>query len=88
MYQDSFEWLYMQNYLIGVESFINFILSNLKNISGDEIRCSFVKYKNKKFHHEVVVMIHLLKKEFAKKYLCRFTHYKNHMFLTKSCLKG
>jgi hypothetical protein len=78
----------MQNYLKGVESFINFILSNSKNISGDEIRCSSAKYKNKKFHHKVVVMIHLLKNDFAKKYLCWFTHYKNHMFLMKPCLKG
>jgi len=57
-----------------VEDFINFILSNLKNIIECEIRCPCVKYKNKKFHHKDVVMMHLLKKEFVDKYFCWVPH--------------
>jgi hypothetical protein len=33
MYRDSFEGLYRKYYLKRINSFINFILSNLKNIS-------------------------------------------------------
>jgi hypothetical protein len=50
MYRDSPQELYKEGYYKGVESFINFILSNPKNISGGEIRCLCVKCKNKKFH--------------------------------------
>jgi hypothetical protein len=50
MYRDSPQELYRKGYYKGVESFINFILSNPKNISGGEIRCLCVKFKNKKFH--------------------------------------
>jgi hypothetical protein len=38
-----------KDYLKRVESFINFILFNPKNISYDEIRCLCTKSKNKKF---------------------------------------
>jgi hypothetical protein len=47
MYQDSSEGLYRQDYLQGVEGFINFILFKPKNINVSEIRCSYVKCKNK-----------------------------------------
>jgi hypothetical protein len=50
MYRDSPQGLYKEGYYKEVESFINFILSNPKNISGGEIRCLCVKFKNKKFH--------------------------------------
>jgi hypothetical protein len=49
-----------------VEDFINFILSNLKNINDGKIRCPCVKCKNKKFHHKDVVTMHLLKKRFSR----------------------
>jgi hypothetical protein len=49
-----------------VEDFINFILSNLKNINDGKIRCSCVKCKNKKFHHKDVVTMHLFKKRFSR----------------------
>jgi hypothetical protein len=39
----------MKYYCRGVEGVISFALLNLKNISGDGIRCLYVKYKNKKF---------------------------------------
>jgi hypothetical protein len=48
MYQDSSKGIYMQDYLQGVESFINFIIYKLNYISADEIRCPYMKYKNKK----------------------------------------
>ena len=57
MYQDSLKRLYMEDYCKGIESFINFILSNSKNISVVKIRCSYVKCKNKNFHQIDVVII-------------------------------
>jgi hypothetical protein len=62
IYQNSPKLLYRQNYLQEVKSFINFVLSNPNNISADEIICSYVKCKNKKFHYKNIMMMHLLKK--------------------------
>jgi hypothetical protein len=59
MYQDSLKGIYRQDYLQGVESFINFIIYKLNNISADEIRCSYVKCKNKKFHHKDMSIVNL-----------------------------
>jgi len=50
----------MKNYLQRVDV-INFILSNMKNISRGKIRYPYMKCKNKKLHHNDVVMMHLLK---------------------------
>jgi hypothetical protein len=38
-----FKGLYKQDYLKWVKRFINFILSNMKNISEDEIACPYMK---------------------------------------------
>jgi hypothetical protein len=38
-----FEGLYKQDCLKWVKRFINFILSNMKNISEDEIACPYMK---------------------------------------------
>jgi hypothetical protein len=48
MYQDSFRGLYRQDYLKEIESFINFILYNMKNFSGDKINIYMqsIKIKN------------------------------------------
>jgi len=54
--------LYREDYCKGVESFINFALSNSKNISRGRIRCTCVKCKNKKFHQSNIMIMHLLKK--------------------------
>jgi len=54
--------LHRQDFLKEVEDFINFILYNPKNFSGNEIRCPCAKCKNKKFYHKDLVMMHLLKK--------------------------
>jgi hypothetical protein len=59
MYQDSLKGIYRQDYLQGVESFINFIIYKLNNISADEIKCSYVKCKNKKFHHKDMSIVNL-----------------------------
>jgi len=59
MYQDSLKGIYRQDYLQGVESFINFIIYKLNNISADEIRYSYVKCKNKKFHHKDMSIVNL-----------------------------
>jgi hypothetical protein len=45
MFRNSPKGLYKQDYLQGVKSFINFALSNPKNISVGKIRCSCVPYK-------------------------------------------
>jgi hypothetical protein len=60
-YQETLQWFYRKDYCKKIESFINFSLLNPKNISGDEIRWSYVKCKNKKFHQSNVMMIYFLK---------------------------
>jgi hypothetical protein len=62
MYRDSPERLCRMDYCNWVEAFINYTLSNPKNISGGDIRCPCKKYKNKKFLDLDVVMMHLLQK--------------------------
>ena len=39
MYRDSLEALHMMNYCNEIKSFINYTLSNPRNINGDDIRC-------------------------------------------------
>jgi hypothetical protein len=56
MYRDFSKRLYRQDYLKGVEGFIIFLLSKPKNISANEIRCPYMKCKNKKSHHTDVVI--------------------------------
>ena len=48
MYLDLPQGVFREDYYRGVKSFINFTLSNSKNISGCKIRCLYVKCKNKK----------------------------------------
>jgi hypothetical protein len=57
------------DYCNGVEGFINHALSNLRNISGGDIRYSCKRCKNKKFIDLDVITMHLLQKEFMEKYL-------------------
>jgi hypothetical protein len=82
MYRVSTKRLRKMNYCNGVEDFINYALSNLRNINGDNIRCSYKKCKNKNFLDPDVVTMHLLQKKFMEKYLCRL-HMENHIFLTR-----
>ena len=75
MYWVSFEGLRKTDYCNEVEGFINYKLSNLRNISGGNIKCSCKKYKNKKFwFYDADVTMHLLQKRFMKKYLFWFSH--------------
>jgi len=48
----------MIDYYNGIQGFINYTLSNLKNISGVNIRCSCKRCENKKFIDPDVVTIH------------------------------
>ena len=48
MYRDSLKGLCKMDYCNGVEGFINYALSNLKNISGGGTRCPCKRCKNKK----------------------------------------
>jgi len=73
MYRDSPEGLRRMNYCNRVQCFINYTLSNLRNISEDSIRCLCKRCKNKKFIDLNVVTMHILQKEFIKRYMCWFT---------------
>ena len=64
----------MMNYCNEIEGFINYALSNPRNISGGNIKCPCKRCKNKKFINPDVVTMHLLQKEFMEKYLCWFAH--------------
>jgi hypothetical protein len=60
MYQESPEGLRRIGYCNGIQGFINYVLSNLRNISGDGIRCPCKSCKTKKFIDPNVVTVHLL----------------------------
>ena len=62
------------NYCNEVQGFINYALSNPKNIIGGGIRCPCKRSKNKKFLDLDVVTMHLLQKGFIEKYLCWYAH--------------
>jgi hypothetical protein len=60
MYRNLLEGLRGMNYCNGVQGFINYALSNLRNISGGDIRFPCKRCKNKKFFDTDVVTMHLL----------------------------
>jgi hypothetical protein len=64
------------DYCNWVDGFINYTLSNPKNISGGDIKYPCKKCKNKKFLDQDIVMMHLLQKEFIAKFMCWFVHKK------------
>jgi len=67
----------MINYCNGVQGFMNYVLSNPRNISGEGIRYPCQRYKNKKFLDvDVVTILLLQKKSFIEKYLCLYTYKK------------
>ena len=60
MYRVSPKRLCMINYCNEIWGFINYTLSNLKNISGYGIRCPYYKKcKTKKFFDPNIMMHHL-----------------------------
>jgi hypothetical protein len=69
MYQVSLERLCMMDYCNEIESFINYALFNLKNISGISIRYPCKRCKNKKFLNPDIVIMHLLQKKVHEKIL-------------------
>ena len=74
MYRNSPEGLRRMNYCNGVQCFINYTLSNLRNINGNGIKCPCKMCKNKKFLDPDVVTMHILEKGFMKRYMCWFTN--------------
>ena len=74
MYRDSLQGSWRIDYCNGVQGFINYTISILKNISGDGIRCICKRCKNKKILDPYIVMIHLLHKGFIEEYLCWYAH--------------
>jgi hypothetical protein len=74
IYQDSPQELRRMNYCNGIQGFINYATSIMRNISGGGIRCPCKRCKNKKFLDPNVVTIHLLHKRFVEEYLCWYAH--------------
>jgi len=72
MYQDSPEGLRKMDYYNGVQGFIDYTLSNSRNINGDNIKYLCKRCKNKKFLNPDVVTMHILyiKKRFIERYMC------------------
>ena len=69
MYQNSLKKLPQINYCNELESFINYALSNMKNINGDDIGCLCKRCKNKKFLDLNVITMHPLQTELIEKCL-------------------
>lgn len=61
MYRFSPKKLCMMNYCNEIRGFINYTLSNLKNINGYGIRCLYKRCKNKKFFDPNIMMHHIQK---------------------------
>ena len=75
MYRDSPQGLWRGWIIVmGVQGFINFATSILKNFTRGGIRCPCRKCKNKKYLHQDVVMMHLLHKGLMEDYLCWYAH--------------
>jgi hypothetical protein len=74
MYRDSPQGLRRMDYCNGVQGFINFATSILRNFIDGGIRCPCRKCKNLKFLHQDVVTMHLLTKGFMEDYLCWYAH--------------
>ena len=62
----------MMDYCNEVQDFINYALSNLRNINGGGIRYPCKRCKNKKFLYANVVTMHLVQKGLMEKYMCWF----------------
>ena len=67
MYQVSPEGLCMMDYYSGVKGFINYALSNLKNISRGNVRYPCKRCNNKKFLDQAISTMHLLQKRLMEK---------------------
>jgi hypothetical protein len=63
MYRDSPQELRKMDYCNGVQDFINYTISNPRNISGCDIRCPCKMCKNKKLFNTDVVTMHFLHKK-------------------------
>jgi len=74
MYRDSPQGLRRMDYCNGVQGFINFATSILRNFTDGDIMCPYKKCKNLKFLHEDVVTMHLLTKWFMEDYLCWYAY--------------
>jgi hypothetical protein len=72
MYRDLSERFYRQDYLQEVESFTNFVLFKLKNISAGKINIHAWRVKIKSLTIKMLLSCIYLKKMFIKKYLYRF----------------
>jgi hypothetical protein len=62
------------DYCNGVQGFINFATSILRNFIGGGISCPCRKCENEKYLHPDIVMMHFLHKWFMENYLCWYAH--------------
>jgi hypothetical protein len=70
------------NYCNRVQSFINYALSNPRNISGGGIRCPCKMCKKKVFRSRCCNDASSTEKVHREIYVLVYMHKKNHMFLT------
>ena len=63
MYRDSPQGLRSLDYCNVVHGFINYAISNLRNVSESGIKCPCNRCKNKKFLDSDVVTMYLLQKK-------------------------
>ena len=83
MYWDSPQELRRMDYCNGIQGFINYAISNPKNISWSNIRCPYNRCKNKKFLDLDVVTMYLLQKKGLLSNTFVGMHTENHMFLSR-----
>jgi len=87
IYRVSFEELCMMDYCNEVDDFINYTISNPKNISGTGIRYPCKMCENKKFLDLNIIAMHLLQKSNSWK-IHMLVCTRRTMFFIKQWLKG
>jgi hypothetical protein len=75
MYRDSPQGLRNLDYCNVVQGFINYAISNPRNVSESGIKCPCKRCENKRYLDSDVVTMYLLqKKKFMEHYMCRYAH--------------
>ena len=75
MYRDSPQGLRSLDYCNVVQGFINYAISNPRNVSESGIKCPCKRCENKRYLDSDVVTMYLLqKKRFMEQYICRYAH--------------
>jgi hypothetical protein len=83
MYRDSPQGLRNLDYCNVVQGFINYAISNPRNVSESGIKCPCKRCENKRYLDSDVVTMYLLQKKSSWSNTCVDMHMKNHIFLTR-----